>query len=247
MDILTILGIVVAIAGIIGGMLIEGGHIHSLMNLPAFIIVFGGTIGAALVQVQGVVLKQVGKVSLWVLFPPKSDMHHGIQKIVEWSTTARKEGLLGLEAIAETETDKFAKKGLLLLVDGSEPAVIRGVLETEMLIKAEHDKHVAHFWEAIGGYAPTIGIIGAVLGLIHVMGNLADPSKLGGGIAAAFVATIYGLVLANVISLPVANKIVSVIKGQLEFREMMIEGIVSIAEGENPKAIEMKLQGYLQH
>jgi chemotaxis protein MotA len=247
MDILTILGVVVAIGGIIGGMLIEGGHLHSLMNLPAFVIVFGGTFGAVMIQTQGAVLKHTGHVAMWVLFPPKIRMEEGINKIVEWSTTARKEGLLGLEAMAETETDKFAKKGLLLLVDGSEPAVIRGVLEVEMMVKSEHDKHVAHMFEAMGGFAPTIGIIGAVLGLIHVMGNLADPSKLGGGIAAAFVATIYGLVLANVISLPVANKIISVIKDQLQFREMMIEGIIAIAEGENPKAIEMKLQGYLHH
>ena len=167
-----------------------------------------------------------------------------IEKIVNWSNIARKEGLLGLETIAENEEDEFASKGLQLLVDGSEPDVIRSILEVEVGVKEHFDTQAAKFYEGLGGYSPTIGIIGAVMGLIHVMNNLADPSKLGGGIATAFVATIYGVGMANILFLPMANKIKNLVHHQTQFREMMIDGIISIAEGENPRNIETKLKGY---
>lgn len=158
---------------------------------------------------------------------------------------ARKEGLLGLEAVSEGEPDLFVRKGLQLLVDGSEPDAIRSILEVELYAKEHHDTQAAKVFEAGGGYAPTIGIIGAVMGLIHVMQNLSDPSKLGSGIATAFVATIYGVGAANLFLLPIASKLKSVIHGQSQYREMVIEGIISITEGENPRDIEAKLRGYL--
>jgi chemotaxis protein MotA len=168
-----------------------------------------------------------------------------IKKIMDWSNIARKEGLLGLETIAETETDTFARKGLQLLVDGSEPEVIRRVLEVEMDVKEHFETQAAKVFEGMGGYSPTIGIIGAVMGLIHVMENLADPSKLGAGIATAFVATIYGVGLANMLFLPMANKLKSQVHERSKMHEMMVEGVISIAEGENPRNIETKLQGFL--
>jgi chemotaxis protein MotA len=168
-----------------------------------------------------------------------------IKRMVEWSNTARKQGLLGLEGAIEKESDDFVKKGLQLVVDGSEPEVMRNTLEVDLHVREQSDTRAAKVFEGMGIYSPTLGIIGAVLGLMAVMQNLADPSKLGHGIAAAFVATIYGIGLANLFFLPVANKLKVAIAGLSESREMVIEGMISIAQGENPRAIESKLQGYL--
>lgn len=245
MDILSIVGVIVALAAILGGNLLEGGHTDSLVQLTAFVIVAGGTLGAILLQVQMSVFMRSMRMGLWVVIPPKFGSEAAIQRIVEWSNTARKEGLLGLEAIAEAEKDQFSSKGLQLLVDGSEPEVIRKILEVEVDVKEHHDTQAAKVYEGMGGYSPTIGIIGAVMGLIHVMNNLADPSKLGPGIAVAFVATIYGVGLANLFFLPIASKLKAIIHQQTQYREMVVEGIISIAEGENPRNIETKLQGYL--
>lgn len=245
MDILTILGLLIAFGAIIGGNILEGGHTDSLIQLTAFVIVMGGTLGAVMIQTQmNVFLRSIGMIS-WVFFPPRLAPEEAIEKIVNWSNIARKEGLLGLEAIAESENDIFARKGLQLLVDGSEPESIRGILEVEVLTKEHSDTQSAKVFEAFGSYSPTIGIIGAVMGLIHVMNNLADPSKLGGGIAVAFVATIYGVGLANIVFLPLANKLKAIVHKQTQFRDMVIEGVIAIAEGENPRNIEAKLQGYL--
>ncbi len=184
-------------------------------------------------------------IARWIIFPPANRLQAGINQVIGWSTIARKEGLLGLEQIADMESDFFARKGLQLLVDGSEPEAIRSILEVDLLTRESHDLMAAKVYESMGGYSPTIGIIGAVMGLIHVMGNLADPSMLGTGIAVAFVATIYGVALANLFLLPVANKLKSVVLQQSRYREMLLEGLLSIAEGENPRSIEMKLEGFL--
>lgn len=245
MDILSVLGLVVGFGAIILGNMLEGGHLSSLMQFTAFMIVVGGTVGAVMLQVPLKVFVHAMKSALWVLFPPKIAAAEAIEKIVNWSNIARKEGLLGLEALVSSESDEFARKGLQLLVDGSEPDVIRTILEVDMGAQEHHDTQAAKVYEGMGGYSPTIGIIGAVMGLIHVMENLSDPSKLGSGIAVAFVATIYGVGLANLLFLPVATKMKSCIHAQTQFREMIIEGIVSISHGENPRNIETKLQGYL--
>ncbi len=245
MDILTILGLILAIGAIIGGNIMEGGHTESLIQGTAFFIVMGGTTGSVMVQAELKTFFRAMAMTLWVFLPPRIGVKEAIEKIVNWSNIARKEGLLGLEAVAESETDLFARKGLQLLVDGSEPETIRDILEVEVGTKEHADTQAAKVYDAFGGYAPTIGIIGAVMGLIHVMNNLADPSKLGSGIAVAFVATIYGVGLSNIIFLPIANKLKGIIHKQTQFREMVIEGVISIAEGENPRNIESKLQGYL--
>ncbi len=245
MDILTVAGVILAGIAILGGNYLEGGHLSSLMLPVAFLIVAGGTLSCILVQTPMDVFMKSIKLAGWVLFPPKLAATEAVEKIINWSNIARKEGLLGLEALAENEPDLFARKGLQLLVDGSEPESIRGIMEVELDTKEHHDTQAAKVWEGMGGYAPTIGIIGAVMGLIHVMQNLSDPSKLGSGIAVAFVATIYGVGLANIFFLPMGNKIKSIIHDQTKFREMIIEGVVAIAEGENPRSIETKLQGFI--
>lgn len=247
MDFGTIIGIFLALAAIIGGNIMEGGHTESLMVFTAFFIVMGGTLGACMVQFPMSTFMLGMKMTAWVFKPPKQAHGEAIEKIVSWSNIARKEGLLGLEAISENETDAFAKKGLQLLVDGSEPETIRAIMEVDMDTKEHAATQGAKVFEAIGGYTPTVGIIGAVMGLIHVMNNLADPSKLGGGIAVAFVATIYGVGIANLFALPMANKLKALIHDQTQFRQMIIEGVISIAEGENPRNIETKLQGYIHH
>ncbi len=245
MDILSIIGVALALLAILGGNILEGGHTSSLLQLTAFLIVFGGTAGAILLQTPFDTFMRGLKMGMWVIMPPKVASTEAIEKIVNWSNIARKEGLLGLEALAENEPEPFARKGLQLLVDGSEPEAIRRIMDVELGVREYQNVQGAKVYEGMGGYAPTIGIIGAVMGLIHVMENLADPSKLGSGIAVAFVATIYGVGFANLFFLPMANKLKSIVHDQTQFGEMIIEGIVSIAEGENPRNIETKLRGYI--
>lgn len=245
MDILSILGLALGLGAILGGNAMEGGHLSSLMQTTAFLIVGGGTVGAVMLQTPLPVFLHALKSASQVFLPPKIEAKEAIQKIVNWSNVARKEGLLGLEAVAQSESDPFARKGLQLLVDGGEPEAIRTILEVELSAREHYDTQAAKVYEGMGGYSPTIGIIGAVMGLIHVMANLSDPSKLGSGIAVAFVATIYGVGLANLMFLPIANKLKAHVHARTQFHEMIIEGIVSISRGENPRNIETKLQGYL--
>ena len=245
MDSLTALGVIVALGAILLGQHLEGGHLGALMNGPAILIVFGGTVGAVMIQSPLRVFLRAMRIAVWVVAPPIPPVAGSIEKIVAWSQVARKEGLLGLKGVSDEEPDAFAQKGLQLLVDGGEPETIRGTLEVELAARERRDMQAAKVFEAMGGYCPTIGIIGAVMGLIHVMGNLADPSMLGGGIAVAFVATIYGVGMANLMFLPIANKLKLVVGEQAQFREMVLEGIVAIAEGENPRNIELRLLGYL--
>lgn len=244
-DPLSLLGLVVGFAAILLGQYLEGGHVAALLNGPAMLIVFGGTVGAVMVQSPLPVFVRAVRMAVWVVVPPLHPATQAVQRVLRWSHLARKEGLLGLEDLADSETDSYAKKGLQLLVDGNEPETIRSTLEVELNVREQKDLQAARVFEGMGGYCPTIGILGAVMGLIHVMNNLADPSQLGSGIAVAFVATIYGVGLANLVFLPAANKLKNLISHQAQFRELLIEGFVAIAEGENPRNIETRLLGYL--
>ena len=246
MDILTLIGVALAFIAILGGNALEGGHLDSLMQGTAFLIVMGGTLGAVLVQTPLNVFVHSLKIVKWIFITPKIDPTTTIDKILEWSQIARREGLLSLQESAEAEEDPFIKKTMELLVDGGEPDVIRRIMEVEITSEESFDTQGAKVYEGLGGYSPTIGIIGAVMGLIHVMNNLADPSKLGPGIAVAFVATIYGVALANMFFLPTAAKLKSIIDDKTLHQEMLIDGIVAIAEGENPRNIEVKLRAYFR-
>jgi chemotaxis protein MotA len=246
MDVLSLIGIILAFVAIVGGNFLEGGSIGALLNGPAALIVIGGTLAAALLQTPLSAFARSLVIIRWIIFPPRIDLARGIDNVVTWSLIARKDGLLGLESVADTELDPYARKGLQLLVDGAEPEAIRSILEVDFLTQENRDIQAAKVFECMGGYAPTIGIIGAVMGLIHVMGNLANPSQLGSGIAVAFIATIYGVASANLVLLPTANKLKAIAHRQARYREMMLEGILSIAEGENPRSIELKLQGFME-
>ncbi|HKR76204.1 MAG TPA: flagellar motor protein [Rhodanobacter sp.] len=245
MDLISIIGTILAFVVIIVGTILKGSTVDALWNPAACVIVFAGTIAALLVQNQGKVLKRALKMMAMVFKPPQHRPDDLISRIVGWSEISRRQGLLGLESQIESESDPFVKKGLQLLVDGGEPEAIRGVLEVDLETREATDLAGAKVYENAGIYSPTMGIIGAVMGLMAVMQNLADPSKLGHGIAAAFVATIYGVALANLFMLPMAARLKGLIAKQTRMREIMIEGLVSIAQGDNPRQIESRLQGYV--
>jgi len=247
MDIATILGILLALGSIIGGQALEGGHLSSIMQLTAFIIVMGGTIGACCVQNPlSVVIKAVGALSL-AIAGPHFDNKGTIKLILDLANVSRKQGLLALEGKLKDIKDPFMKKGIQLIVDGTDPKAVHEILEIEVEHHEEEGVMAAKVWEAAGGYAPTVGILGAVLGLIHVMENLADPSKLGGGIAVAFVATVYGVGAANLLFLPLANKIKMKLKEEAGSRNMVIMGLVGLAQGENPRLLQERLESFLPH
>jgi len=245
MDLVSIIGILLAFGAILGGQYLEGGSIGSLLQLTAFIIVLGGTVGAIMLQSSPKIFFEGMRLAKWIIFPPKAVPQLLIEQVMNWSNIARKGGLLALESHLDDLEDAFTKKGLQMLVDGAEPEKIRTALEVEISTYEKHHFDASKVWQAAGGYAPTIGILGAVLGLIHVMENLSDPSKLGGGIAVAFVATVYGVGSANLFFLPMSGKLKYLIEQEVVMREMLIEGLVSIANGENPRVIESKLQGYI--
>ncbi|MEQ9394088.1 flagellar motor protein [Haliea sp.] len=246
MDILSLVGVILATVSVLVGSILKGSGIAALVSGAAFMIVICGTLAAVLLQTSMPIMKRSMKIVGWIFRPPGVDSEQMIEKIVSWSQLARKEGLLGLEAVVETESDPFVRKILQLLVDGGEPEVIQSIMDVEIGTREEIDTAAAKVFESMGIYAPTMGIVGAVLGLMAVMQNLADPSKLGSGIAAAFVATIYGIGSANLFFLPMAGKLKSIIHGQTKAREMIVEGVVSIAQGDNPRNIETKLKGYLE-
>jgi chemotaxis protein MotA len=246
MDFLSLIGIVFGLIAILGGAIAKGSSLGALWNLAAFLIVVVGTLGATLMQARPSAFLHAFRIVSWVLFPPGLEPQTMIEHIVEWSQLSRKEGLLGLERFSEEEPDPFIRKGLQLLVDGTEPQALRQIMESDLDNREAFDLQGAKVFESMGIYSPTLGIIGAVMGLMAVMQNLADPAKLGHGIAAAFVATIYGVALANLLFLPVANKLKSIVQARVNYQMMLLEGLISIAEGENPRNIENKLNGFIQ-
>lgn len=245
MDKISLAGLALGLVAIVGGQVLEGGHVASLVQPTALLIVLGGTLGAVMLQSPLPVFLAGMKMGVWVFFPPVVDPRQLINDIGRWSHIARKEGLLALEAQILALPDPFARKGLQLLVDGAEPERLREVLEVEISAYEASLKLASKVWESAGGYSPTIGILGAVMGLIHVMENLTDPAKLGSGIAVAFVATIYGVGAANLIFLPIAKKLMANIGRLVTVREMLVDGLVGIANGDNPRIVESRLQGYL--
>ncbi len=245
MDKLTLLGFAIGLAGLLTGQILEGGDLEILFQGAAFLIVFGGTLGAVMVQSSIKVFVTAVKMGQWAFVTPKFSGQEQIKQFVEWSALTRKEGMLSLETRIPRISDPFLKKGVQLLVDGHDAKKIREVLDMDTHSWEQLHWQSARVWEAAAGYSPTIGIIGAVLGLMHVMQNLAEPEKLGSGIAVAFVATIYGVAFANLLFLPVANKLKSIIMQQTDMREMVVEGLGSIANGENPRLIQHKLESYL--
>lgn len=245
MDRLSLIGTVLALVALIGGSILKGAGLAGLWSPAAFLIVIVGTCASILLQTSLPTFMRALKMAKWVFFPPARDQAAMIAQIVEWSTTARKQGLLGLEAQVAQQSDPFVGKGLQMVVDGVEPESIRQMLEIDLHGQSARDLAAAKVFEGMGIYAPTLGIVGAVLGLMAVMKNLADPGKLGHGIAAAFTATIYGIGAANLALLPIGNKLKTLVNAQTVEREMIVEGLIAIAQGENPRNIEARLSGYV--
>jgi chemotaxis protein MotA len=247
MDLATIGGIVFAVAMILFGQALEGGHASSLMQATAAIIVFGGTIGAVMVSFPGKDLKNGLKLFKHAMKNKKDDTDVIIAQLIELAGVARRDGVLALEQRLQSIEDPFLKRSVGFLVDGVDSAVARDALETEIHHEFENDTLGAKIWEAAGSFAPTIGILGAVLGLIHVMENLSDPTKLGPGIAVAFVATIYGVGSSNIIFLPSAAKIKRKVALARDRKTLIAEGVLSIQAGLNPRVLEEKLKAYAGH
>jgi chemotaxis protein MotA len=246
-DIASIGGILFAIACILGGQALEGGHAGSLMQATAAIIVIGGTMGACAVAFPMKDFLGGLKRGGMAFKNKKQDWGGLMEQIVDLAGVARRDGVLALEQKLATITDPFLKRAVGFIVDGVDANVTRDALETEINNHYEEGAVGAKVWESAGGYSPTVGILGAVLGLIHVMENLSDPSKLGGGIATAFVATVYGVGTANLLFLPVANKIKRKLVLERELHTMVAEGILSIQAGLNPRVLEEKLRAYAGH
>ena len=245
MDRLSLFGIALGLGALFIGQGLEGGNVGSLLQFPAFLIVVGGTLGAVMLQNPAPTFMRGLRMVRWVWRPPVVEYRQVIDQIVAWSQLARREGLLALEGPATAQRDPFIRKGLQLLVDGVEPDRLREILAVDVGANEDNLRQAARIWESAGGYAPTIGILGAVLGLIQVMENLSDPSRLGAGIATAFVATIYGVGLANLIFLPVGNKLKLHIARRVTYQEIIVDGLICIANGDNPRLIENRLKGYL--
>jgi chemotaxis protein MotA len=245
MDKLSLMGLLIAATGILGGQLLEGGSVSVLLQLAAFLIVVGGTVGAVMLQHPMKVFVMGIKMARWAFVTPPLDKQQMIYRLTAWSSIARKDGILVLEAQLKSIDDPFLHKGLQLLVDGNSAEKIREVMEIELNSYENLRWQSARVWESAAGYSPTIGILGAVLGLVHVMQSLGEPAKLGAGIAVAFIATIYGVGFANLVFLPIAGKLKIIIVQQVTLREMIIDGLAMIANTENPRFIETKLEGYI--
>ncbi|NVK25998.1 MAG: flagellar motor protein [Gammaproteobacteria bacterium] len=244
MDKLAFAGVVVALVAIFGGYALEGGGISALFNLPALIIVFGGSIGAVMLQTPKQDFINGVKLFPKIWSDPHSDVEEYQEKIKKWAETSRQKGFLSLEPHAALEDDPFVKKALMMLIDGAEDDVLKESLILEIELDSEKKLRAANIYEALGGYSPTIGILGAVLGLIQAMTNINDPALLGQGIATAFVATIYGVAAANLLFIPFGEKLKAQIDIEILFREMIVNGVLSTSNGDNPQMIAKKLSAY---
>ena len=245
MDKGTIGGLLLALAGIIGGLTLEGGNVNQILQPTAAMIVLGGTLGAVLVSYPlPIVLTSFKRLSA-VFFERGRNLESLIEEIAGYAVKARKEGIVSLDGVLSGIQDPFLKKSLMLAIDGTEPKELRKMMELEMDNQAEHEEKLPQVFESAGGYSPTIGIIGAVLGLIQVMQHLDNIAEVGKGIAVAFVATVYGVGVANLFFLPSGGKLKIRIREEQTAREMTLEGVIAILEGLNPRMVETKLRGYL--
>lgn len=245
MDFASIIGVILGVGAVVLGNMLEGSHMSAILQLTAAMIVFGGTMGAVVLSFPRKSLRLALSSIREVFTETQKDMKKVIAHIVMLSYKARKDGIIALEEDAMKSDEPFLRRALTLAIDGTDSKMLRETMEIEMENIELELEAPAKVWECAGGIAPTIGILGAVLGLIHVMQNLTDPNKLGGGIAVAFVATVYGVGSANLIFLPMANKLKNKLKGKMAYYEAILEGILAIQNGENPRMIEEKLKGFL--
>ncbi|MCG9968011.1 flagellar motor protein [Pelotomaculum terephthalicicum JT] len=246
MEITTVAGILLGILSLVTAFVIDGGHVLSLIKPTAAMIVFGGTIGATIISFSLKEIMTVPKLFKIILFQKLPDEIALIEQLVSLADKVRREGLLYLENELPNVDDSFMRKGIQLVVDGTDPELVRQIMETEMYAVQERHNVGANIFEAAGGYAPTMGIIGTVMGLVHVLSNLESPEELGPSIALAFIATLYGVGSANLLWIPIAGKLKNLSKKEAMLREMMLEGIMSIQAGYNPVLIRERLTAFLK-
>jgi chemotaxis protein MotA len=239
-------GVIVGLGGIVVGLLLEGGKLSQVLQPTAAIIVFGGTLGAVLLQYPMPVVATAFRRLVQVFFERKLDPQQTVRQLVVFADKARRQGMVSLDADLPAINDPFLKKTLMLAVDGTEPQELRKMMQMEIDNQAEYEDNIPRVFESAGGFAPTIGIIGAVLGLIQVMQHLDNINEVGKGIAVAFVATVYGVASANLFFLPSAGKLRLRVRDEQIVREMTLEGVASILEGMNPRMLESKLIGFLR-
>ena len=242
-----LLGIGVALFCIILGNVLEGGKLQSMLGMSAAIIVIGGTIGAVMVQYPLSTIIAACKAAAATFKKPKTDPQKLVDEIVDYANRARRDGILALEKVASSASDPFLAKALMMAIDGADSNTLRETMEITISQQEEHGEDGAKAFEAGGGYAPTVGIIGAVLGLIHVMSNLSDIAAVGEGIAGAFVATIYGVAIANIVFLPLAGRIKLRLRDDITSKEMTLIGVLAIQEGMNPKLVRDRLSEFVHH
>jgi chemotaxis protein MotA len=240
----SLAGLILVVVGILFGQLIEGGRLSSLIQPAAFVIVVVGTVGAVLLQSRMATFIRGIRMMKWIVTLPEDTSRKNVQDALIWSVVARREGFLSLERYMESSKDPFIGKGLRLVIDGIDPIRLKEILDVDISFYEMEQRQAIKIWEAAGGYSPTIGILGAVLGLIHVMENLSDPSKLGSGIAVAFVATIYGVGLANLFFLPVSHKLKEIVGREVIRREMLADIFYSIAQGDSSRIVEERLTNH---
>jgi chemotaxis protein MotA len=242
----TVAGIALSFGGITSGLLLEGGKLSQILQPTAALIVAGGTVGAVLLQFPlSTVFTAVRNLGI-VFFEPRSRARDEIGRLTNLAQKARRDGIISLDTELPAIADPFLRRALMLAVDGTESGELRAIMQLELDSSAEAEEELPRVYEAAGGFAPTIGIIGAVLGLIQVMQHLDKIDEVGRGIAVAFVATIYGVGFANLIALPIAGKLRHRLRSRQILRELTLEGVISILEGINPRMLEAKLNGFLQ-
>jgi chemotaxis protein MotA len=245
MDLATVIGLVLGFGAVFASLILEGGNIGSLINLPAGVLVIGGTLGATTVCVSLSTMTGLVGITMKAFFAKPHDPRHTIEELVGLAERARREGLLVLEEQARNAEDPFLRKGIQLAVDGVDPQTLRTVLETEVHNMIERHHAGASVYDTMGGFAPTMGIIGTVMGLVHMLENLSEPGKMGHAIASAFIATLYGVIVANLVFLPLGNKLKAMSAHEAHARRMLIEGILSIQAGDNPRVVQEKLNAFL--
>ncbi len=246
MDKASIGGVFLAVAGIIAGFLIEGGNLGQILQPTAALIVFGGTMGAVLLQFPLITVVAAFRSLAHVFAAPRKENGQLIRLLVAFANKARRNGVVSLDADMQTVKDPFLKQSLMLAIDGTEPSELRTIMRVSLDSTMESEERLPMVFEAAGGFSPTIGILGAVLGLIQVMQHLDNIQEVGRGIAVAFVATIYGVGIANLFFLPFAGKMRLRMCEEHQCREMMLEGVISILEGINPRMLEIKLAGFIE-
>jgi chemotaxis protein MotA len=246
MDKASIGGAFLAIAGIIAGFLIEGGNLGQILQPTAALIVFGGTLGAVMLQFPLTTVMAAFRSLGQVFAAPRQQETQLVRDLVAFANKARRQGVVSLDSDLQSIQDPFLKQTLMLAVDGTEPAELRMIMHVTLESQTEEQERLPAVFESAGGFSPTIGILGAVLGLIQVMQHLDNITEVGRGIAVAFVATIYGVGIANLFFLPFAGKMRLRIHDGYRRREMMLEGVISILEGMNPRMLEIKLAGFLE-